>query len=95
MAGAPEGNKNSSKNNRLWAETIRRAVVQSDPDRLRRIAEALLTKAEEGDLGAMREIGDRLDGKPAQAIVGDSGFDPVRLFQRIENVIVDPKNPDA
>lgn len=64
------GNKNSSKNNRLWAETIRRAVVQSDSERLRRIAEALLVKAEEGDMSAIRELGDRLDGKPTQIIEG-------------------------
>lgn len=68
MAGAPEGNKNSSKNNRLWAETIKRAVAQSDPERLRRIAESLLNKAEEGDLGAIKELGDRLDGKAMQAV---------------------------
>jgi len=68
MAGAPEGNKNSSKNNRLWAETIKRAVIQADPDRLRRIAEALLSKAEEGDLAAIKELGDRLDGKAMQAV---------------------------
>ena len=68
MAGAPEGNTNSSKNNRLWAETIRRAVVQADPERLRRIAESLLIKAEEGDMQAIKELGDRLDGKPNQAI---------------------------
>lgn len=68
MAGAPEGNQNSSKSNRLWAETIRRAVVQSDAERLRRIAEALLTKAEEGDMNAIKELGDRLDGKSVQGI---------------------------
>lgn len=75
--GAPVGNTNSSKNNRLWAETIRRAVVQSDPDRLRRIAEALLSKAETGDINAIREIGDRLDGKPQQAmeLAGPDGSD--------------------
>jgi hypothetical protein len=28
----------------------------------------LIEKAEEGDLAAIREIGDRLDGKPAQMI---------------------------
>ena len=67
-AGAPEGNTNSSKNNRLWAETIRRAVTQSDAQRLRKIAEALLTKAEEGDMAAIKELGDRLDGKPAQTV---------------------------
>jgi hypothetical protein len=68
MAGAPVGNKNSSKNNRLWAETIRRAVVQSDGKRLRTIAEALLNKAAEGDISAIKELGDRLDGKSTQQI---------------------------
>lgn len=67
-AGAPEGNQNSSKNNRLWAETIKRAVTQSDSERLRRIAEALLVKAEDGDMSAIKELGDRLDGKASQAI---------------------------
>lgn len=62
------GNTNSSKSNRLWADTIRRAVTQSDGKRLRRIAEALLDKAAEGDIAAIKEIGDRLDGKAQQSI---------------------------
>lgn len=57
-------------------------------DRLRRIAEALLAKAEEGDLAAIKELGDRLDGKPAQTIQGDEE-NPLKLIQRIERVIVD------
>lgn len=64
--GAPLGNTNSSADNRLWANTIRRAIAQSDPERLRRIAEKLLDMAADGDLGAMRELGDRVDGKPKQ-----------------------------
>lgn len=67
-AGAPPGNQNSSKSNRLWAETIRRAAVQSDGKRLRKIAEALLDKAAEGDISAIKELGDRLDGKATQQI---------------------------
>ena len=66
MAGAPEGNTNSSKSNRLWGETIKRAVLQSDGAKLRLIAEKLLEKAAEGDIQAIRELGDRLDGKPQQ-----------------------------
>lgn len=73
MAGAPEGNENSSVNNRLWANTIKRAIAQSDPDRLRRIAERLLTEAEEGKPWAIRELGDRIDGKAPQAITGGDG----------------------
>ena len=33
-----------------------------------RIAEKLAEKAEDGDLAAIRELADRLDGKPAQVI---------------------------
>lgn len=91
MAGAPEGNTNSSKQNRLWAETIRRAVLQSDGARLRRIAETLLDKAAEGDISAIKEMGDRLDGKAAQALTlagGDGG--PVE-FSVVERRVVDSK----
>jgi len=36
--------------------------------RLRIIADKLAEKAEQGDLQAIREIADRLDGKPVQAL---------------------------
>lgn len=64
------GNDFSSKNNRLWRETLRRVAAQS-PEKLRRIAEALYDKAAEGDVAAIKEIGDRLDGKAIQAIEAD------------------------
>ena len=75
--GAPVGNKNSSKENRLWAETIRRIAVQTEGARLRRIAEKLYDKAEEGDIQAIKEIGDRLDGKAVQSteLSGPDGGD--------------------
>ena len=41
-----------------------RIALRGDPLRLRRIAERLAEKAEEGDLAAIRELADRLDGKP-------------------------------
>ncbi len=62
---APEGNTNSKAENRLWGNTIRRAVAQ-DPEKLRRIAEKLLADAEAGDIQAIKEMGDRLDGKATQ-----------------------------
>jgi hypothetical protein len=45
-----------------------RIALRGDPLRLRRIADKLATLAEEGDLSAIRELADRLDGKPAQVI---------------------------
>lgn len=62
-AGAPLGNKNSSKSNRLFSETIKRIVHQSEGEITAKIAWALIQKAQEGDLGAIKEFGDRVDGK--------------------------------
>lgn len=87
MAGAPKGNNNSNKDNRLWRNTIQRAIKQGDPDRLRRIAEKLLDKAEEGDLGALKELGDRIDGKTTQQvdnISSDGSMTPASFPTSIE-----------
>ena len=101
MAGAPQGNKNAGKS-KPWADAIRRAIARHDAKEkdegakfLNKLADQLLIDCLNGEKSAMDELTNRLDGKPAQAIVGDDDFDPVRMFQRIENVIVDPKNPDA
>jgi len=63
---ANKGNKNSSKENRLWGKIIRKLAVQEDHKRLHEIANALYDKAKEGDVSAIKELGDRLDGKVVQ-----------------------------
>lgn len=63
--GAPKGNNNGSKN-RVWAEAINKALCQSEegkPAKIRALAEKIIEKALEGDMQAMKEIGDRVDGK--------------------------------
>lgn len=65
---APVGNANARKENRLWGEAIRRAVIQQDGEVLRKLAERLIAKAIEGDVQALKELGDRIDGKSAQAL---------------------------
>jgi hypothetical protein len=62
--GRPIGSVNKEKpfNDAL------RIALRGDPLRLRRIADKLATLAEAGDLGAIRELADRLDGKPAQVL---------------------------
>ena len=92
MAGAPAGNTNSSKNNRLWADTIRRACIQADGEMLRRIADKLLEQAADGNIQAMKEIGDRLDGKAAQALTNAEGGDLFESFHKIAREIVRPKD---
>ena len=90
MAGAPQGNNNATKN-KPWRDALDRAIKQSDPDRLRNIAEKLLNKAETGDIQALKEVGDRLDGRPHQSL--EVSGDPLKpLITRVEKVIVDPKD---
>ena len=84
--GAPVGNTNSSTDNRLWANTIRRAVTQGDAERLRTIAEKLIEKAAEGDMQAMKELGDRLDGKPKQSVDHGLTDEPENAVHKLVSV---------
>lgn len=70
MAGAPKGNQNAARG-RVWREAIDRAIKR-DREALNRVAKALITAAEAGDMQAIKELGDRLDGKVSQPISGDS-----------------------
>ena len=55
------------------------AAAGEDHKALRKVARALLTKAASGDVHAIREIGDRMDGKVAQAVVGDDRSGPIMI----------------
>ena len=74
MAARRDG-KQGHKSDKEWRDAIRLAVhrVRDGGDgqsrrALRLLAEKLVTKGLEGDVAALKEIGDRLDGKPTQAI---------------------------
>ncbi len=63
--GRPIGSVNREK---PFTDMLRVALLSGGGRRLRIIADKLTEKAEQGDIQAIREIADRLDGKPAQAI---------------------------
>jgi hypothetical protein len=95
QSGNPGGRPKRAK---LWQDAIIRAVKrreQDDPKALEKLADALIRKVEEGDVSAIKEFGDRVDGRVAQAIVGDDEADPINVLHRIERVIVDPANKDG
>lgn len=81
---APAGNQNAARA-KVWRAAIERALErrsQSRVDGIKEIdalADQLLTLVSKGDITAIKEFGDRMDGKPAQAIVGDSDHDPVQI----------------
>jgi hypothetical protein len=59
---------------KFWSEAVRLAVyreAEGDGEKRKRlniIADKLCKLAMDGDMQAIKEIGDRLDGKPAQAL---------------------------
>ena len=61
--GAPIGNQNGKKG-KLFYDALRVALVQEDRKKLRKITEKLIEAAENGDAWAVKEIMDRMDGKP-------------------------------
>jgi hypothetical protein len=63
--GRPIGSRNRQK---PFTDALRVALLSGGGHRLRAIAGKLVEKAEGGDLQAIREVADRLDGRPAQAI---------------------------
>ncbi len=42
--------------------------IAADPKKMRKIAKKLLDEAESGNMVAIKEVFDRLDGKPAQTV---------------------------
>lgn len=63
--------------------------------RARRVAEVLFDEAINGNIAAIKEINDRLEGKAAQPIIGGDDDDPaVRFIGKIERTIVRP-NPQS
>lgn len=72
---ANKGNTHSSKINRLASETLKRVLIQEEAIRLRNVAEALVAKAESGDVSAIKEVFDRMDGKSiaTQELTGPDG----------------------
>lgn len=68
---------------------IKEAVEGSDKTKLRAVADALVEKAMSGDVAAIKEVADRIDGKVPQALVGDSEYDPIGVSE-IRRTIVDP-----
>jgi hypothetical protein len=72
------GNPNGRPKSKPFREAIQRALDEagSDKDALQAVATALVGKAMMGDVPAIKELADRMDGKVAQAIIGGDEEDP-------------------
>lgn len=93
--GGQPGNQNAARA-KVWRAAIERALERRSASRadgikeIDALAEELLKLVALGDLGALKEFGDRIDGKPSQAIGGDDELPPVRTVTEIQIRGVDP-----
>ena len=81
--GGQPGNTNAARG-RVWRDAIQRALEKrSRYDRVQALdalAEKLLERCAEGDMTALKELGDRLEGKSVQVIAGDEERPPVAII---------------
>jgi len=83
-SGGQPGNKNAEKG-RLWSRAIDKALAnRSKTDafgEMVELAEQLLVKCNDGELAALKEFGDRIDGKPAQSVSlgGIEGAEAIKM----------------
>lgn len=88
---APVGNQNAAKA-KVWSAAIQRALDRRKPadERIQAIdelADKLLDQCYGGDLSALQELGNRLEGKPAQSVtVGGDADSPLHNHHTIEFV---------
>ena len=91
--GAPVGNQNARKAKR-WQDALVKALTRYESveqrvkagEALDKIAERVVSLALLGDKDSWQEIGNRLDGKPAQVLIGDDDEAPITLRGVIELV---------
>ena len=77
MAGRPPKEKSFAN---MLNIAIKEAIEGSDKTKLRRVADALVDKAMGGDVQAIKEIADRLDGKVPQGVIGgDEDDNPLSI----------------
>lgn len=70
MSGATN-HKGGRKSDKLWRDALIVAAKRTDEDGrvyLAKIAEKCVEAAASGDISAMKEIGDRIDGKAPQSV---------------------------
>lgn len=98
MPFQPGNTLGGKRKDRPWAEAVRKAayaIQEDDPDKRRRLemlADALVLKAQSGDVSALKEVGDRIDGKVPQAVIGGDEDDAPIQVALVELVAVKPED---
>jgi hypothetical protein len=78
-SGNPKGQPHRTK---IWRDAIIRAIKRrelKDPLAMEKLADKLLNAIDDGDVSAMREFGDRVDGKVSQPVGGADDLPPQKV----------------
>lgn len=84
------GNPNGRKKERIWRNALDRAVKRAidgkvDYLAIDALADSIVAQGLAGDVQALKEIGDRIDGKVPQALIGsDDPDDPPLAIGLVE-----------
>jgi|TARA_R110000851_G_scaffold296500_1_gene451658 hypothetical protein len=79
------GNTYSNKENRMPTERLRMELSQN-PEKIKKIVIALIDKAIDGDLSAIKEVFDRVDGKVVNQVNAEiSDNRPIYVVTGIDN----------
>jgi hypothetical protein len=85
------GNKNSgSWSKKPFRDALNMQIIAAGEDQkaLRRIADALLSKAYDGDMQAIKEVADRLDGKVPQGVEGTEDGPAIKTISEVVHRII-------
>ena len=78
-SGNPKGQPHRTK---IWRDAIVRAIKRrelKDPLAMEKLADKLLNAIDDGDIAAMKEFGDRVDGKVSQPVGGADDLPPQKV----------------
>jgi hypothetical protein len=88
----PNAGRKKGSPNKVTAE-IKKIAQEHGPDALKELLRIMKNgTSEQARIAAAKEVLDRAYGKPVQALVADPNEPPIRPYDRIEFVIVDPKH---
>lgn len=86
MARKQMGRPKGTLNDKPWKDAIRKAVAARSLDggkKLNKLAESLVAQGLEGNISALTEIGNRLDGKASQPIEHSGQVDVAMTLDRL------------
>jgi hypothetical protein len=95
--GNQEHKKADHRRTKLFRDAllVELKMADGEVERIQRVAAKLIEQAMDGNVHAIKEIADRIDGRVPTSFVGDEDHPPVRQITKVEIEIIDPKRPEA